>query len=117
MDVCVVRVVKKDGNSFIKILVDSEKYPIGHIKDEKWLEHNGRKYQFGFTISEELFKKLRNAKIEEIKIGKKEEIEISKEFISKLVKHEGFKEELRKMLSELIAQEKEKDDSSNEIFV
>ena len=98
MEVVAVRVRKKDGSSFIKILVDSEQSPISIIRNEQWLEHNGRKYKFGFNFSEEFFEQMRKVEVEELR-KKKPTIAISREELKQMIKE---------ILNEIKEEEKEK---------
>ena len=85
LEIVAVRVRKKDGSSFIKVLVDSEQSPLSTIRNEQWLKHDGKKYKHGFTFSEEFFEKIR--KIEVIEPRKeKPTVTISKEELKQMIK-------------------------------
>jgi len=67
LKVVAVRVRKKDGSSFIKVLVESKNNPISIIRDERWLKHNDRRYKYGFNFSEEFFEQIRKIEVNELK--------------------------------------------------
>jgi len=87
LEVVAVRIRKKDGSSFIKVLVNDEQSPINVIRDKRWLEHNGRKYKFGFNFSEEFFEELRRVKVEELRKERSTStIPISREELKQIVR-------------------------------
>ena len=101
MEVVAVRIKKKDGSSFIKVLVNSEQSPMSIIKNEQWLEHNGKKYRFGFNLSEEFFEQIRIVEVEELR----KEKPTSREELEQMIR-EILKKELRKIVNEIREEEK-----------
>ena len=85
MDVVAVRIKKKDGSSFIKVLVESESNPISVIRNKQWLKHNEKKYKYGFNFSEEFFEQIRKVKVEELG-REKSTVTISKEELKQMIK-------------------------------
>ena len=75
---------KKDGSSFIKVLVNSEQNPISIIKNKQWLKHKGKDYKFGFNCSEEFFEQLKKVEVEEP--SKEKPMSISKDELKQMVK-------------------------------
>ncbi len=99
MDVKAIRIRKRDGDSFIKVLIKSDRKPISEIKDKKWLEG----YNCGYTFSEEFFEKLRTIKVEEMKRKSKK----AEKIISELFKDKELQKEIIKSLPELLRQNSE----------
>jgi len=107
MEVRAVRIKKKNGASFIKVLVNSEQSPISTVKKQDWLKHENKKFKYGFNFSEEFFREIKKIEVEEPKEEAKSTEEKLKELESEVKEIKGLLAEIQEKIDKIAAKEKQ----------